>query len=141
MKKIVLGILATMAGLVALFSYRTSVDVSPAPAPGAGGRTSGSSSGSGTLKDGSFDGGSANTRYGPVDVKITVAAGKITAVDVPVYPDGNGVDRQINSVAIPQLVTETLSAQSSHIDMVSGATFTSNGYVQSLQSALDQAAA
>ncbi|MFH8250190.1 FMN-binding protein [Microbacterium sp. B2969] len=139
MRKIVFGILATIAGLVALFSYRTSLDASPATIPATGGQTPGSSSGSGTLKDGTFDGGSVNTRYGPVDVKITVSGGKITAVDVPVYPDGNGTDRRINSFAIPRLVSETLSAQSSHLDMVSGATFTSNGYVQSLQSALDRA--
>lgn len=55
------------------------------------------------------------------------------------YPDSNGRDRQINSSAIPQLVTETISAQSAQIHMVSGATYTSNGYAQSLQSALDQA--
>lgn len=55
------------------------------------------------------------------------------------YPDGNGRDRQINQNAIPQLVSETVRAQSAQIDMVSGATYTSRGYVTSLQSALDQA--
>jgi len=73
-------------------------------------------------------------------VKITVTAKKITAVDVVEYPTGNGRDQEINSRAVPTLVQETLTAQSAGIDMVSGATYTSNGYLTSLQSALDQAA-
>ena len=60
---------------------------------------------------------------------------------MPEYPNGNGRDQQINSYALPQLVSETLSAQSASIDMVSGATYTSQGYLQSLQSAIDQATA
>jgi uncharacterized protein with FMN-binding domain len=57
------------------------------------------------------------------------------------YPSGNNTDEQINSYALPTLVRATLDAQSANIDMVSGATVTSGGYVQSLQSALDQAPA
>jgi uncharacterized protein with FMN-binding domain len=57
------------------------------------------------------------------------------------YPSGNGTDQQINSYALPRLVKETLDAQSANIDMVSGATVTSEGYLQSLQSALDQVSA
>ena len=72
-------------------------------------------------------------------MRITLAARKITAVDVLQYPDGNGHDEQINSYALPILVQDTLTAQNANIDMVSGATVTSEGYVQSLQSALDQA--
>jgi uncharacterized protein with FMN-binding domain len=81
----------------------------------------------------------AQTRWGPVQVRLTLAAGKITAVDVLQYPDGNNRDREINDDALPVLVQETISAQNADIDMVSGATVTSTGYVQSLQSALDQA--
>ena len=95
------------------------------------------SAGSGTAS--TVTGAVASTRWGPVQVPITVADGKITAVDVPQYPTGNGKDRQINASALPILTKETLSAQSANIDMVSGATVTSEGYVQSLQSALDQA--
>jgi len=58
---------------------------------------------------------------------------------VPTYPNGNGRDYEINSYALPVLVKETLDAQSANIDMVSGATITSQGYLQSLQSALDAA--
>ncbi|HVX08303.1 FMN-binding protein [Humibacter sp.] len=111
--------------------------------PGSGSSESPSASGSASsgLKDGSYTGQSADTRYGPVQVKITVSGGAITAVDVPVYPTESFRDQQINRRAVPQLVSETLKAQSSHIDMVSGATFTSDGYIGSLQSAIDQASA
>ena len=81
----------------------------------------------------------AQTRWGPVQVELTVAGGKITKVSVLQYPSGNGKDQEINSYALPILVQETVDAQSASIDMVSGATVTSDGYLQSLQSALDQA--
>lgn len=81
----------------------------------------------------------AQTRWGPVQVQITVDGGKITQVSVLQYPDGNGKDKQINARALPVLISETVSAQSADIDMVSGATVTSQGYVTSLQSALDLA--
>jgi uncharacterized protein with FMN-binding domain len=79
------------------------------------------------------------TRWGPVQVRITVSGATISAVDVLQYPHSNGKDQQINSYALPILVRETLSAQSADIDMVSGATVTRDGYVQSLQAALDEA--
>jgi uncharacterized protein with FMN-binding domain len=74
-----------------------------------------------------------------VQVAITVAGGKITKVSVPVYPDNNGRDQEINAQALPILIQETIQAQNAQIDMVSGATVTSDGYLQSLQSALDKA--
>src|SRR6185312_16327782 len=94
-----------------------------------------STAGAGTTVSGSV----ASTRWGPVQVTITVINGKVTAVEVPQYPTGNGKDRRINASALPILTRETLTAQSADIDMVSGATVTSEGYLQSLQSALDQA--
>jgi uncharacterized protein with FMN-binding domain len=165
MKKIIYAILATIGGLVLLFSYRTSLGESiPEPATAdasttgtsssgttgstgssgssSGGSSSGSSGSTTTtsgLADGSYTGASANTRFGPVQVRITVSGGSITDVTVPDYPNGNGRDRQINEYALPQLVSETVSAQSADIDMISGATYTSQGYLQSLQSAIDQA--
>ncbi|BCY09485.1 hypothetical protein L3i22_045730 [Actinoplanes sp. L3-i22] len=81
----------------------------------------------------------AATRWGDVQVTITVANGKITDVAVPVYPSENGRDQEINAYALPVLRQETLTAQSAGIDTVSGATVTSNGYLESLQSALDAA--
>ena len=65
--------------------------------------------------------------------------GKITASEVLQVPWSNGRDQMINSLAVPVLNQEAVDAQSSSIDMVSGATFTSQGYIGSLQSAIDQA--
>ena len=74
-----------------------------------------------------------------MQVAITVSGKKITAVAIPVYPSGNSRDAEINSYALPVLVQETLSAQSANINAVSGASVTSDGYISSLQSAIDAA--
>ena len=74
-----------------------------------------------------------------MQVQVTVSGGRIASVDVVEYPNENPRDRQINQQAVPMLISETTSAQSAQIDMISGATYTSRGYQQSLQSALDQA--
>jgi uncharacterized protein with FMN-binding domain len=79
------------------------------------------------------------TRYGPVEVKITVTNGKLTAVDAIEYPTERSRDVQINSYAIPRLNQEAMASGNASIDMVSGATYTSDGYITSLQSALDKA--
>jgi len=71
--------------------------------------------------------------------KKTTVARRITKVTVPVYPNHTGRSVFINEQALPVLVQETLQAQSTGIDMVSGATFTSQGYIESLQSAIDAA--
>lgn len=88
--------------------------------------------------DVTVNGTSAGTRYGPVQVRITVRT-SLVAVEAIVYPSSGGRDREISSFALPQLRQEALAAQSAHIDTVSGATFTSDGYRRSLQSALDAA--
>jgi len=163
MRKITLWLFSTVAALVLLFSYRTSTNSGsgtasaatlPATEPsststansGSGGATpspsasssakSGTGSSSGTK---TYTGSTASTRWGDVQVTITVTNGKITAVQVPVYPNGNGRDQEINAYALPVLTQETLQAQNANIDTVSGATVTSDGYLQSLQSALDAA--
>lgn len=79
------------------------------------------------------------TRYGPVQVQLGVSGARIVSATAVEYPNGNGRDRQINSYAIPQLNSEVLAAQSAGIDTISGATFTSAGYLRSLQSAIDAA--
>jgi uncharacterized protein with FMN-binding domain len=86
-----------------------------------------------------FTGSVAQTQWGPVQVQIEVTGSKITDVAVVQYPQENPKDQQINAYAVPILVDETMQAQSATIDMVSGATVTSTGYVQSLQAALDEA--
>jgi uncharacterized protein with FMN-binding domain len=88
---------------------------------------------------GTVTGAVADTRWGPVQVQLTIVDKKVTNVAVVQYPNGNGKDQEINAQALPILIQETLDKQSASIDMVSGATVTSDGYLQSLQSALDQA--
>lgn len=112
----------------------------PSPADTSVGTGSGTAAASG-LKDGTYLGTAASTRYGQVQVSIAVSGGAITDVTVPVYPSTGTREQRISSDAIPQLVSETLTAQSANIDMVSGATYTIEGYLASLQSAIDQARA
>jgi uncharacterized protein with FMN-binding domain len=86
-----------------------------------------------------IDGAAVDTPYGPIQVEITVRGSRIETSDAIEYPTNSSDDREINSRAIPQLNDETVSAQSANIDTVSGATYTSEGYRQSLQSAIDRA--
>jgi uncharacterized protein with FMN-binding domain len=101
-----------------------------------GGAAPGGSSGSATTV---VNGTSVGTRYGPVQVQLHVRGGRIVSARAIDYPQGSGLDRQINSFAIPVLQKETVKAQNAQIDTVSGATFTSDGYRTSLQAALDAA--
>lgn len=84
-------------------------------------------------------GQAVQTQYGVVQVAATVQGGKITNVKFLQLTAYDDQSQQINSYAAPILLQQTLSAQSSQIDGVSGASYTSAGYAQSLQSALDQA--
>ena len=160
MKRIVMWVMSTITALVLLFGYHTSTSgaqqssaIGPA-VPGVSGqlRSSGKSAAAGSAHGSGHKsaagprtaasvvtGPVAQTQWGPVQVQITVAGGQITKVAVPQYPNGNGTDAQINAYALPRLVRETLTAQSAQIQMISGATITSGGYVQSLQGAIDQA--
>jgi hypothetical protein len=153
MQRIVLWLLSTLSVLVLLFGYHTSTSATlPTSSPPAvfsgsttgstsggtssGSGSSGSSGGSGTT---TVTGSVASTQWGPVQVELTVESGTITTVNVVQYPSGNPKDVEINNQALPILIQETLDAQDADIDMVSGATVTSVGYEQSLQSALDEA--
>ena len=88
---------------------------------------------------GTFTGGTAQTAYGPVQVQIVVQNNTITSANAIKYPTGNSHDVAIARFAVPVLNSETIQAQSANISMVSGATYTSSGYIQSLQSALSAA--
>ncbi|MGO4534945.1 FMN-binding protein [Leifsonia sp. 2MCAF36] len=83
-------------------------------------------------------GSAVQTRYGAVQVKVTFSGSTITAVDTVQSPSRDGRDIEINDQALPILQHEVLSSQSAKIDTVSGATYTSEGYIQSVQSAIDQ---
>jgi uncharacterized protein with FMN-binding domain len=146
MRRITLWILSTLSALILLFSYRTSTmgpsgatSVTPVVAGGDGtsGATGSVVAGSGAA--GTYDGSVAQTRWGPVQVRITVSGGRMTGVDVLQVPDGNFRDQQINGYAVPILEREAVAAQSAQIDAVSGATITSDGYRTSLQAAIDEA--
>jgi uncharacterized protein with FMN-binding domain len=88
---------------------------------------------------GTFTGSAAQTIYGPVQVQVTVSNGKITQVSVPVYPRSSFRDQSINSQAIPMLIQEVMQAQSANIQGVGGASYTSQGFYDSLVSALKKA--
>ena len=90
-------------------------------------------------RSGAFDGAIVNTRYGPVEVQVQITNGRLAEVAVVEYPNGDRKSRRISAAALPTLRTEALSAQSARVDTVSGATYTSDGYTRSLQSALDTA--
>ena len=151
MRRIVFVMMSTITAVVLLFSYRTStnsamvagspvVQVPGSPGSAAQPRSSGKSgSATSTSSPTSFTGDSVDTRWGPVQVQIMVQGGKITASKAVQYPQNNGRDAEINGFALPILNQEVLQQQSASIDTVSGATVTSDGYLQSLQSAIDQA--
>jgi uncharacterized protein with FMN-binding domain len=150
MRRVILAIVATAAALVFLLSFKShplspgtaAASATGSPAPGAGGASppgAGNASvpAGGTGK--TVTGAAWTTIYGPVQVRITVASGRITAVTALEYPSGTPEDEQINAFAIPALNKEALAAGSARISTVSGATYTSGGYIGSLQSALDKA--
>ena len=154
MRRIATWFLSTVTVVVLMFGYHTSTNstLSATSQPAFVGSSSTSGSTSSTTKSNGGSTGNSNsntsstvtgdvaqTRWGPVQVELTVQAGSVTEVRVLQYPTGNSTDEQINSYALPVLIQETLDSQSANIDMVSGATVTSVGYQQSLQSALDQA--
>jgi uncharacterized protein with FMN-binding domain len=115
-------------------SGRASTTTTTAPA-GAGSPSS-TTAATGTS---TYTGDPAQTRYGPVEVEITVTNGQLATAQAVEYPTESPRDRQINAWAIPELNQEAVAAKNAKIDMLSGATYTSDGYATSLQSALDKA--
>ncbi|WP_349307698.1 FMN-binding protein [Streptomyces sp. HNM0645] len=81
----------------------------------------------------------AGTQYGDVQVRLTVSGGRVTAAETVKAPDSDANSRKIAADAVPKLNQAAVAAQSAEIDAVSGATYTSEGYIRSLQSALDKA--
>lgn len=92
-----------------------------------------------SLKSGSYTGQTVLTPFGPVEVAVTVAGGNVTGIDFVAAPSDRARSREITSQAEPLLRSEALSAQSAAVNLLSGATYTSEGFAQSLQSALSQA--
>jgi uncharacterized protein with FMN-binding domain len=90
-------------------------------------------------KDGSYTGDVENAFYGNVQVAVTIASGKITVVNFLQSPDDNPNSLYVNQTAMPYLKQEAIKAQSAKVSVVTGATFTSQAFMQSLSSALSQA--
>lgn len=137
-RRTLLATAATVSGVVLLLSLKPASDAGSVQAGAAAGAPSaqggqGAAAGAQTLT-----GSAVTTEYGPVQVRITVNGGKITKAETVQQPSG-GRSTQISGTAIPQLNKNTIAAGSADIDAVSGATYTSGGYKQSVQSALDQA--
>ena len=164
MKRILLSVTGTVLGLVALLSFKShghpigaSGTLPSAGLPSSSGSTTPStsprssssstsapprprtSSSSAAAANRTVAGDAVQTQYGVVQVQVVVNGKKISNVSFLQLTAYDGRSQQINSQAAPILLQETLSAQSANIDTVSGASYTSEGYVQSLQSALDRA--
>jgi hypothetical protein len=148
MRRAIFAIAATIAGLVALLSFKTHYperiaapgeDRPPAPG-GVAGSAAGSPAPVRTVLPAGEQavlGSVADTVYGQVQVQIVIRSGKIVNATIVRQPSATTEDLQIGQYAFPRLVAETITAQSARIDAVSGATYTSDGYKQSLQAALD----
>jgi uncharacterized protein with FMN-binding domain len=117
----------------------TSSSNTPAASSSGSSSTTNTSSSTSTYKDGTYTGSTASNQYEDIQVAITVSNGKITNVTTPTVNSDSNHSAQINSDAIPQLDQQVLSSQSAQIDGVSGASYTTQSYTQSLQAAIDQA--
>jgi len=164
MRRVVLALGGTVAGLVMLLSFRshTASTASAGVTAGSGGTgtSPGASSAAGSGSSAASGAGAASapvsagsgtgtavtgdaiaTPYGPTQVQVTLNAGKIVKVTVLQHTDDGVNSQMIDGHALPLLNNETLAAQIAKIDAVSGASYTSAGYIKSLQSALDKASA
>lgn len=106
-----------------------------------GGATATEAPPAGSVEDGTYQGDGFVNRWGVVQVAVTYLGGSITDVQVLRYPDGDRRSVSINQRALPQLEEAVLAAQSADISSITGATYTSRSYRQSLQSAIDAAVA
>jgi uncharacterized protein with FMN-binding domain len=147
-KRALAATLLTTAALALLLSFKTpqtaGFTAGGGGAPGVYGTPgvagSGAAAGNRATYSGQLTGQAVQTPFGTVQVQVTLQSGKITDVQTLQMPNGGGHTAQVTAYAAPQLRNEALQAQSAQIDTISGATYTSDGYIQSLQSALDQAA-
>jgi uncharacterized protein with FMN-binding domain len=140
MRRAIFAIAATIAGLVALLTFKTTaVQGTPAtaqaaPGPAAPGLKRGAGTAAGWLR-----GPTVDTKFGPVQVMVHISGGCITGVQALRLPADTRLSQRISTYAGPLLQREALRAQSARIDTISGATYTTQGYRQTLQAALNSA--
>jgi uncharacterized protein with FMN-binding domain len=169
-KRAIGALLSTVLGLVLLLSFKTpeasgiasssrtnqAVVDQPVGGKSQSGTSTSQSGSSGTSRgtgktatgaqstsgyaDGTYTGQDVSMRYGDVQVQVTISGGAVTDVTALQLPNGDGHSSRISSIVEPMLRSEALQAQTASIDLISGATYTSGAYRQSLQSALDTAA-
>jgi len=135
MKRAIAAIASTIAGLVLLLGFKTGQPPAPgAQAPG------GTTVGTGAAAPGTHaaTGQAVQIPFGAVEVRVTANGRHIASISAVQLPHDNPFSALISRTAGPRLRREALTAQSAHIHAVSGATYTSDGYAQSLQSALDK---
>ncbi len=148
MRRALIGAGGAVAGAVAVLAGH--VLAGHVLAPGAGpnlpsavggaGPSSGPNETDRPLIDGTATGPRVETDYGPVQVRVTVSAGAIVEIEALILPTVHERSRWIDANLVPRLRQKVLTAQSADVDVMSGATFTSGGYLRSLQAALDQLA-
>jgi len=136
-KRPLVAVLLTVAALALLLSFKTPAEV-PGLAVSATGAP-GSTPGVKSTYSGQLTGQAVQIPFGTVQVQVTMANGVITDVQAIQLPNDRGHSAEVSAYAGPMLRSEALAAQSAKIDSISGATYTSSGYQQSLQSAIDQA--
>jgi uncharacterized protein with FMN-binding domain len=132
------GTLAGTAGVLAFHAHAAPVTAATTVTASATPSATATASGSGSATSGTATGDAVDTQYGAAQVKVTVKDGKITSIEAVQLQGNDPRSVQISSSAEPVLQQEALAAQSADIDAVSGATYTSDSYRQSLQSALDK---
>lgn len=157
MKQAMIGLAVLVVFVVYAFGVRheqptVSKPLAVTTTPAASGSTSGTSSStspsqqptapatqSSGYKNGTFTGSVEDAFYGNVQVSATVASGKLTNVTFLQYPNTHDTSVMINQQAMPWLTQEAIQKQSANVDIISGATFTSQAFIQSLTNALNQA--
>ncbi|KUM83721.1 MULTISPECIES: FMN-binding protein [Streptomyces] len=142
-RRVVLATAATVSGVVLLLSLKPSSDPASAQAGGTipqqtAAAQESAQGGTGAAAGGAVTGDVVQTQYGPVQVRITVSGNKITKAEAVQAPKGGESDAK-TALSIPKLTQDTVAKQKADVDTVSGATYTSEGYKKSLQSAIDKA--
>ncbi|MEV3912478.1 FMN-binding protein [Streptomyces canus] len=142
-RRVVLATAATVSGVVLMLSLKPSSDPTSAQAGGTipqqtAAAQESAQGGTGAAAGGAVTGDVVQTQYGPVQVRITVSGNKIMKAEAVQAPKGGESDQK-TALSVPKLNQAVVAKQSPQIDTVSGATYTSEGYKKSLQSAIDKA--